>query len=987
MKHFIRSFCAFLLYLTILLWGSKSLAQVDINSYVFSTQNNASLYDETGAINIIGANADNETSDNILLPFRFGFAGDVHNYFSASSNGRIILSGTNFTNSYALYPFYVQGNSSSTLNASGMGTSATGSVYFKITGTVPNRKVVIGFKNMSISRAGGENNASFQTILHESTGVIEFIYGKMETAVALGFSNNSFRPGIGRTNINRYQFVNTSTHTVTQTTSVNTNNFAPGVIANLNAAGAGQSRLYRFTPPQVQQFSNTQIMFSGTASGGTNFTFNHPQNGAISFLLSDSIPGIISFGSSSLIGGGFAQHNRGNAYPGVRYYLRVYASNGGSISTNFAEGSYQPLPPQVFTSQKNGSWNDNTVWGKVPGVLPGPGDSVVVRNVDTIAINSIAQCGALHINGVVDFALNGLQLIVTRNLSFGAGAVLNANDKRFMGANVNQTTGKPVQVLGSIIGSGSMDFSFSGARLQIEEGVGFFSEHRIETPLTPVNGKPLLRNLLISTRKPIQVLTPINIVERIDADKGTIVTNNNVTLDHRFSPTPFTPSVIQIFRFAREPLFDGAVVHGTGADYNINLNYTRNRNRVVPNDDLVPAQFIAGPEVPPNGILNRMLLGSYRGVLFNQPLTMKDELDLRGNLYLGNNELRFVNSSRIFYNEGGITTSAAIVSETGQRFFPIKYQGLNRFIQTNLSAGSFGTVSVKYVHAEGNTDFASPYTEAGLNFTTRSNFYWQVINNYDNGNAGLLNSSLLLRAGNFPRIADYTKFGISRANGAAPGMHQTATLGNGEMQCNRDGFSYLDVSGNFYIAFEKSSALPVTLLNFTATKQGSTAHLQWKTVNEVNNRGFAIESSVNGNRFKQIGFVNAIAGGNLASKNEYSFTDLSPATGVNYYRLQQQDIDGRFSYSLVRKLVFDANLQALKVYPTAATHSVVLQNIQQVPGVKTTLRLLSANGVVLREFFSSGTTLRLDIESLPAGSYFITATNGKGLQQARFIKL
>jgi hypothetical protein len=102
-------------------------------------------------------------------------------------------------------------------------------------------------------------------------------------------------------------------------------------------------------------------------------------------------------------------------------------------------------------------------------------------------------------------------------------------------------------------------------------------------------------------------------------------------------------------------------------------------------------------------------------------------------------------------------------------------------------------------------------------------------------------------------------------------------------------------------ADEGSTPLPVELVSFSANASGSKIKLSWITASELNNRGFEVERSINGN-FEVIGFV---AGrGTTTEKQSYSFIDNNPAAGIIRYRLKQIDFDGTYSYSSVIEVDF-----------------------------------------------------------------------------------
>ena len=101
--------------------------------------------------------------------------------------------------------------------------------------------------------------------------------------------------------------------------------------------------------------------------------------------------------------------------------------------------------------------------------------------------------------------------------------------------------------------------------------------------------------------------------------------------------------------------------------------------------------------------------------------------------------------------------------------------------------------------------------------------------------------------------------------------------------------------------------LPVELSMFSATINGSSIILAWRTETEVSNYGFEIERSTQANDWEKIGFVKG--NGNSYSPKEYSFTD-SPEQFINFqYRLKQLDTDGRFQYSNIVSVNFNIPLQ------------------------------------------------------------------------------
>ena len=101
-----------------------------------------------------------------------------------------------------------------------------------------------------------------------------------------------------------------------------------------------------------------------------------------------------------------------------------------------------------------------------------------------------------------------------------------------------------------------------------------------------------------------------------------------------------------------------------------------------------------------------------------------------------------------------------------------------------------------------------------------------------------------------------------------------------------------------YATFDfNDNAAPVELTSFTGNIKDGEAVLKWNTATEVNNYGFEIQRSAGKITWDKISFVPG--NGNSNAPKFYSYTDNNIPTGINYYRLKQEDNDGKFEYSSV----------------------------------------------------------------------------------------
>ncbi|HEY8937906.1 MAG TPA: T9SS type A sorting domain-containing protein [Cyclobacteriaceae bacterium] len=115
-----------------------------------------------------------------------------------------------------------------------------------------------------------------------------------------------------------------------------------------------------------------------------------------------------------------------------------------------------------------------------------------------------------------------------------------------------------------------------------------------------------------------------------------------------------------------------------------------------------------------------------------------------------------------------------------------------------------------------------------------------------------------------------------------------------------------------YIGSLSGSPLPITLVSFKASVEGDIIHLAWSTSFEKNFDKFVIERSFNGSVFESIGEVKGVGNTNIIQN--YSFNDMNPFLGKNYYRLKSIDLDNSFEYSKVIYIEFGGD-KSFSIYP------------------------------------------------------------------------
>lgn len=170
------------------------------------------------------------------------------------------------------------------------------------------------------------------------------------------------------------------------------------------------------------------------------------------------------------------------------------------------------------------------------------------------------------------------------------------------------------------------------------------------------------------------------------------------------------------------------------------------------------------------------------------------------------------------------------------------------------------------------------------------------------------------------------------------------------------------------------ATLPVTWGAFTAQERNSRVDLKFSTLTEENTSHFLVQHSTDGVTYHVV--ANLPAQGNSNTESFYSYTHNSPdLAAVNYYRIQQVDIDGNSKYSAVRPVRFsNGRVVAVMVTPNPVRGSMQL-NIQQ-----SDLRILlsAPNGAVLRNWTLQKGVHTVSVDNLPAGVYQLSVYDKTG---------
>ncbi len=166
--------------------------------------------------------------------------------------------------------------------------------------------------------------------------------------------------------------------------------------------------------------------------------------------------------------------------------------------------------------------------------------------------------------------------------------------------------------------------------------------------------------------------------------------------------------------------------------------------------------------------------------------------------------------------------------------------------------------------------------------------------------------------------------------------------------------------------YDISSVLPVELVDFKAEVVGTDVRLEWTTESEVNNEGFEIQRSLDGQYWEKIGWMPGV--GYSEQTEHYSFIDENPAEKTNYYRLNQIDYDGKSEWSDIVSAYVKHNF-TFSVYPNPTSDYLHLRYEATKDKIQSIMIYDELGRCVA---VPNASAKNLDIRHLPKGYYLIS---------------
>ncbi|MGE0770213.1 MAG: hypothetical protein AB7K37_00765 [Cyclobacteriaceae bacterium] len=304
------------------------------------------------------------------------------------------------------------------------------------------------------------------------------------------------------------------------------------------------------------------------------------------------------------------------------------------------------------------------------------------------------------------------------------------------------------------------------------------------------------------------------------------------------------------------------------------------------------------------------------------------------------------------------------------------------FNVTSAGTGAAGTISIAtYPTAANNTPYPTGVTHVwdasgSDNSANTVDRFWIITpSNYTTNP-----TSTMTFAATAAEVGTIVTLRAQRHNGPhwelpLPGQSNTATTATVP---GVNVYSPWAMSGN-------NSPLPVELISFSASQSGDHVKLNWSTASELNNDFFTIERSADGESFSAI--VEVKGKGTTSQRSDYEVEDYFPQSGKNYYRLQQTDFDGTYSYSKIVSVDFDGP-GGWVAYPNPVSigNELIVELNHAEAGQSVNIRLMDARGTVKLQHFAEAdrnglvrTSISTDL--LSKGLYIVIIDGNPYLQR------
>jgi hypothetical protein len=220
---------------------------------------------------------------------------------------------------------------------------------------------------------------------------------------------------------------------------------------------------------------------------------------------------------------------------------------------------------------------------------------------------------------------------------------------------------------------------------------------------------------------------------------------------------------------------------------------------------------------------------------------------------------------------------------------------------------------------------------------------------WQNGIAGISYITSSSIATDWITIRFGTPNGTVVAFGNSPLTWTATNTGTYYIHVNTNGFCGQDLNCR-NITVQRISPLPITLLSYDVELRYDNVYIDWTTLSELNNDYYSVERSANAKDFDRIAIVKGA--GTTTETNIYQYIDITPLTGISYYRIKQIDFDGTFTYTEIKSVNNSVHLlgQDVLIYPNPLRNQMLNIRVISVQDEDITIEIFDSKGKLVKQF-------------------------------------
>lgn len=172
-------------------------------------------------------------------------------------------------------------------------------------------------------------------------------------------------------------------------------------------------------------------------------------------------------------------------------------------------------------------------------------------------------------------------------------------------------------------------------------------------------------------------------------------------------------------------------------------------------------------------------------------------------------------------------------------------------------------------------------------------------------------------------------------------------------------FALTGSASNYVTQHNSLVVLPLQWLSFTAHTEQAQAMLNWTSVNEQQLLNYTVQYSRDGVSWTTIGIMPAKGDG------KYNFSYPLYETGMYYFRIRENDLNGNYSFSPVCRIQLNEPPVKVSVYPNPVTNG-VLTIQSELPGA---VYLYDLAGRLIKSSQKNTGLFNLDLSGIRPGVY------------------